>query len=94
MCVVDSSWATTESEIKVRASKRSISKCDQVKVRIDAEAGFNPEDGLKEIVWNIHITDMDVNEKLDSMLQDLILTASGNEVFVLDHKFTSMLQIG
>ena len=42
-CVVDTTWATTDSEIKVRASKRYISQCDTVKVRMDAEAGLDPE---------------------------------------------------
>ena len=61
---------------------------------MDPEAGFNPEEGLKVIGWNIHITDMDVNEKLNSMLQILISSAASDDVFVLDHKFTSMLQLG
>ena len=93
-CVVDPTWAATESEIKVRASKRSISKCDQVKVRMDPEAGFNPEDGLKEIAWNIHISDMDINERLNAMLQNLISSSRGNNAFVIDKKLTSMLKIG
>ena len=44
---------------------------------MDAEAGFNPEDGLKEIQWNIHIIDMEITEQVNLMLQKIILTSSG-----------------
>ena len=67
-CIVDPTWATTDSEIKVRANKRHINQCDIVKVRMDAEAGFDPAEGLQEIKWNIHITDMDIDEDLNFML--------------------------
>ena len=46
MCVVDPSWATTESKIQVRASKQYISQCDIVKVRMDAEEGLDPSKDL------------------------------------------------
>lgn len=93
-CVVDPSWSTTESEIKVIASKRYINECDQIKVRMNAEAGFDPVGGLQEIQWNIHISNMDIDEKLSFMLQKITQDAYGKQEFVLSHEFTQQLEVG
>ena len=87
-CVLDPTWATTDSEIIVRANKRHINQCDIVKIRMDAEAGFDPAEGLQEIKWNIHVTDMEIDEELNFMLQRVTNEAQGQALFVLDHTFT------
>ena len=74
---MDPTWATTDSEISVRASKRYISQCDTVKVRMDAEAGLDPSESLKEIQWNIHVTDMEIDEDLNFLLQRITTEAEG-----------------
>ena len=94
MCVVDPTWATTDSKIQVRASKKYISQCDVVKIRMDAEEGLDPGKDLEDIQWNINVTDMDIDESLMFMLQRIINMALGNPEFILDHNFTSMLKVG
>ena len=91
---MDPSWATTESKIQVRASKKFISRCDVVKIRMDAEEGLDPSKDLIDISWNIHITDMDIDENLNFMLQKLINESKGKPIFILDHNFTQKLQVG
>ena len=55
---------------------------------MDAEAGLDPSSGLQEIQWNIHVTDMEIDEDMNFLLQRVIQEANGQAVFVLNHVFT------
>ena len=93
-CVIDPVWRYAESEFKVRFSQESISQCDKVNVLLDSVAGFDPTKYIESIVWTIQIENMEVNKELSLYQQKIMQKATGNPVFNLDHKFTSMLKIG
>jgi len=93
-CMADLSWNETNSEVHVRANKKSITQCETVKVRIDPVGGFDPVEGLKEVRWNIHVQDMEISEDLNGLIQNLITESNGESSFILSHEFTSKLDIG
>ena len=63
-------------------------------MRIDAHAGFDPEEGLKGIVWNILIDGTELTGELSLIVQRILREANGKPSFTFDNQFTSMLNIG
>ena len=93
-CVADPDWAQADSEVIVRANKKTIDQCEEVKVRIDPHAGFDPEKGLSGITWNILIDGTEMAGELHLILQRILREADGKSSFTFDNQFTSMLDIG
>ena len=62
-CKLDPSWSTTDSAVKVSANRRRIAQCDEFKIRIDQEEGYDMT-GLHNIKWSIEALNVDLTLEL------------------------------
>ena len=93
-CVVDPTWESSSSVISVKANRRSIAQCDEVKLRMYAEEGYDVSEGLVDVTWKIEVLNMTLRQEVRDGVAQMQEQYEGQDSFIVNNTFTAMLPVG